>query len=83
MNYTKHSNESQHAYAKSEDKELITSSFQLEDLKKAIFQTNLSNESKLDQLKKSLSLGQYSIQSQSLASKLLEHVQTSEDCEFA
>jgi anti-sigma28 factor (negative regulator of flagellin synthesis) len=50
-------------------------------LKKMLFQTTLTDETKIEFLREELSSGRYEIQSTSLAAKLMEHVQAIEQAE--
>jgi len=55
----------------------------LDTLKKMIFHAPLSNETKLQHLKKELYAGQYEVQSHSLADKIMEHLHPLEQLEMA
>lgn len=55
----------------------------LDTLKKMIFHAPLSNETKLQHLKKELYAGQYQVQSHLLADKIIEHLHPFEQFEMA
>lgn len=54
----------------------------VQSLKEMIFHTPLTDETKIQFLKEELSAGRYQIQSQSLASKLIEHIIPSQQSEL-